>query len=220
MNMTIIKRLMSEQLLDFAKMVLKYYKQVGLSEIEAMVLIELDAQKSQGNTFMNPSKISKNMSIQKEDLLVTLDGLMKKGYLSVQIKKLKSGKETEIFDMDDTVEKIILHIENQIREEFINLPSTFSSLQEEIANLIETHFQKQLKPMDVEMILKWLNEDHYDLFTIKRALLDAYQANRFSMSYVDNMLLKRKNMTEKKPEVVYKTEKSDALKSFFDTWEK
>jgi len=219
MDITIFKKLIDDQLLDFSKMVLKYYKQVGLIEIEAMVLLELESQKSQGNTFLNPSKIGKNMSIPKEELLGILDRLMKKGYLSIQIKKMKSGKETETFDMDDTIRKILNYIENQIREDFINLPSNFSSPQEEVASLIESQFQKQLKPLEVEMIQKWLNEDQYVLLEIKRALLDAYQANRFSMSYVDSILLKRKNMSSKKEEVVYKTEKSEALKSFYNSWE-
>jgi DNA replication protein len=76
-----------------------------------------------------------------------------------------------------------------------------------------------LKPLEVEIIQKWINEDHFEMIEIKRALLDAVQANKFSMSYVDSILIKRKNLSSKKDEVVYKAEKSEALKSFYNSWD-
>ena len=114
MDITVFKKLLDDNILDFSKLLIKYYKSIGLSEIEAFVLIELDSQKSQGNTFLNPTKIIKNMTIPKDELLGILDGLMKKGYLTIQLKKMKSGKETEIFYMDETILKIVSFIEKEI----------------------------------------------------------------------------------------------------------
>jgi len=218
MNIELIKKMIDESILSFEKLLMKYYKDILLSELEAMVLLELYHQKQSGNTFLNPTKIVKNMTIPKDDLLTLLDGLIKKGYLSIQMRKQKNGKETEVFYLDETIRKIVGFMENQIRLDIMNESISYDNPVEEIAAIIETQFQKQLKPLEAELIQKWITIDEYDILDIKRALFDALKANRFSMSYVDNVLLKRKKMTEKKEVSNEKTEKSEAMKAFLDSW--
>lgn len=219
MKIELIKKMIDESILSFERLLMKYYKDILLTELEAMVLLELYHQKESGNTFLNPTKIFKNMTIPKDDLLNILDGLIKKGYLTIQMKKQKSGKDTEIFFLDESIKKIVAFMENQIRLEIMNETSSFSSPMEEVVSIIENQFQKQLKPLEVELIQKWISVDEYDILDIKRALFDALKANRFSMSYVDSILLKRKKLAEKKPLSQEKTEKSKGLKSFLDTWD-
>jgi len=68
-------------------MIIKNYKAIGLSEFEAFIILELHQQMKQGNTFLNPTKIIKNITITKDDLLIILDGLIKRQYLSIRLKK-------------------------------------------------------------------------------------------------------------------------------------
>lgn len=219
MNVELAKKLMDESILSFEKLLMKYYKDILLSELEAMVLLELYHQKQQGNTFLNPTKIFKSMTIPKDDLLTILDGLIKKGYLTIHLTKQKNNKESEVFYLDETIKKILAFNENQIRLTIMNDSSAYASPIEEIVSIIETQFHKQLSPLEVEIITKWVSQDNYELLDIKKALYDALKANRFSISYCDTILMKRKKALEKKAPADQKTEKSAALKTFLDTWD-
>jgi len=218
MNIALVKKLMDDQILDFPKLLMTYYKDIVLSEMEAFVILELYKELKLGNTFLNPTTLEKKMTIPKEDLLTILDGLLKKGYLTISFVKQKNGKEKEVFLIDEVIKKLLATVESAVKEDFFDTSGSYQTEAEEIAVLIETQFHKQLKPLDIEMIEKWLQQEQYQLLDIKQALLDALKANKFSMSYVDTMLLKRRNATKKitHPE---KQEKSEALKSFLGSFE-
>ena len=220
MDLLLTKKMIEDEIIDFDKLVLKNYKAIGLTEIEAFVIIELHQQVKQGNTFLNPSKIVKNITITKDELLEILDSLMKRQYMTIRLKKQKNGKETEIFLLDDTIQKILNNYANSIKDDLINQPKQYATNAEEIVDLVETQFQKQLTPLEVEIIQKWLDEDKFDILDIKKALLDAIKANKSSLSYVDGVLLRRRLKQSKKAETAYDPDKSAALKAFFDSWDK
>ena len=85
--------------------------------------------------------------------------------------------------------------------------------------MIETQFQKQLKPADVELIRKWIHEDGYSKENIKNAIVYAVRANKSTLSYIDGVLLNMTKTKSQKKTTKYKPEKSEALKKFFDSWE-
>lgn len=220
MDYAVIKKLIEEDVIDFDKMLLKNYKKIGLSEIEAFLLIELHGQRKTGITFISPTKLVKKLTISEEKLLQTLDGLIKKQYLVIRLVKHGKNKETEDFSLDNTVAKLIEVYKSQIKKEVIKSDKIFESIEEEIVELLENQFQKQLKPLEIELIQKWMNEDNYTVDEIKRATLDAIKANKSSISYVDGVLLRRSKNKAKPKKTQYNTEKSEALKTFFDSWEK
>ncbi|XMB72730.1 DnaD domain protein [Mycoplasmatota bacterium WC30] len=220
MDYAVIKRLIEEEIIDFDKLLLKNYKKIGLSEIEAFLLIELHSQKKAGITFISPTKLVKKLTISEEKLLQTLDGLINKQYLNIRLIKEKNKKETEDFSLDNTVVKLIEVYKTKIKHEVTDTKNTFDSIEEEIVELLENQFQKQLKPLEIELIQKWIGEDKYSVTEIKRATLDAIKANKSSISYVDGVLLKRSKNKGKVKATQYDTEKPEALKAFFNSWEK
>ncbi|NLZ61659.1 MAG: DnaD domain protein [Acholeplasmataceae bacterium] len=220
MDYLLVKRLLMEDVLDFDKLILKNFKAIGMSELEAIVIIELNNQTKRGNTFLSPAKLGKNLSMSQEKLLAILDQLLKKKLLTIQIKKGKNGKETEVFLLDNIIEKIFVNYQNQLKDELINKPKQYESNADEVVDLIETYFQKQLKPLEVELIQKWLDEDKFAVLDIKKALLDAVKANKFNLSYVDSVLRKRRLKEKKTTEVRYDVDKSELLKGLFDSWDK
>jgi|GEM_PF-452502 len=218
MDLTIWKKLLEENILDFHKLLMRYYREVGLSETDMVILSELFRQSQKGNTYLSLTKLGKNLTISKEELMKSLEGFIQNKYLSIRLIKNTQGKETEAFDLDGTLEKIIEKIEDDVRSEMLQVQDTFTTPEEEIAHIVETNFHKQLKPLDVEMIQRWIHSDNYEMMEIKQALLDALKANRFTMSYVDTALIKRRKQNQKtKTDVVYDPKKSEALKTFFDS---
>ncbi len=216
----LIIKLIDEGIIDFGKMILKNYRHLGINETEAFVIIELFNQKKKGSTFLNPNKIVKNLSMTMDDLLPILDQLIKKGLISIEIVVNDAGKESEIFKITKVVTLIMDRYRQTIEDEVLNKPKKFASQEEELVELIETEFQKQLTPLEIEIIRKWVSEDHFTLLDIKKAILDAIKANKFNLSYVDGILVKRRAQYKKSQEVSYKSEEPEALKAFFESWQK
>lgn len=218
MDYAVIKKLIEEEILDFDKLLLKNYKKIGLSEIEAFLLIELHHQRKAGDTVISPSKLVKKLTISEDRLFTLLDALITRKYLVIRIVKQANEKESEDFSLDNTVAKLIDVYQASIKHEIVQPDKTYETIEEEIVDIIENQFQKQLKPLEIELIQKWVNEDHYSVDLIKRSILDALKANKSTLSYVDGVLLKRSKNIEKAKKT-YKNDKSEALKAFYDSWE-
>ncbi len=218
MDHAIIKRLIDEDIIDFDKLILKNYKQIGLSEIEAFLLIELNNQKKAGETFISPTKLVKKLTIPEDKLITILDGLMQRQYVVIRLVKV-DGKEKEDFSFENTIVKLINVYKAKIKLEITDSTKTYNTIEEEIVDLLENQFQKQLKPLEIELIQKWVNEDNYSLAEVKRAILDAVKSNKSSISYVDGVLLKRSKNTKTAAKKKLSPGKSEALKAFYDSWE-
>lgn len=213
-------QLIEEGIIDFNKLILKNYKHLGINETEVLILIELHNQKKKGGTYLNPTKIIKNLSMTMDELLPLLDALIRKGLITIEIIKNDNGKESEVFGMKKVVTLITDAYRKSIETAIINKPKEYGSQEEELVDLLETEFQKQLTPIEIEIIRKWVSEDHFTLLDIKKAVLDAIKSNKHSLSYVDGILIKRRTVLKKSQEVAYKSQESEALKTFFESWEK
>lgn len=220
MDTELMLKLIEDGILDFNKLILKNYKFLGINETEAFVLIELNSQKKKGITFLNPSKLIKNLSLSMDELVLVLDQLIKKGLLTIESKINDNGKETEFYHMNKAIKIIIDYYNKAIEDARVNKNKKYGSLEEEIVDIIETEFQKQLTPLEIEIIRKWVTEDHFEVLDIKKAILDAIKANKYTLSYVDGILVKRRASMKKEKEVAYNSENAEALKTFFESWKK
>jgi DNA replication protein len=220
MDLRLAQKWIEEGIIDFKELVLQNYKDIGLNETEAFILIELHKQSKAGVKYLNPKKLIKNVALPMEQLLAVLDRLLQNGFLSMEIVQTETGKEAEVFTLWKTVEKIIKHCNRVLDELSLSGSKTYATSEEELVDLIEKQFQKQLTPLEIEIIRKWIGEDQYPIFDIKKALLDAVKANKASLSYVDGILLKRSSMVRKAKETSYDAQEPEALKAFFDSWAK
>lgn len=217
MDQAIIKRLIDEGIIDFDKLLLRNYKQIGLSEVEAFLLIELNNQKKTGDTLISPSKLTKKLTLPEERVTNLLDTLIQRNYISIRLVKTED-KEKEDFSFETTLNKLVDVYKSKIKFDITHSTKTYDTIEEEIVDLLENQFQKQLKPADIELIMKWVNEDKYSLAEIKNAVVDAVKSNKSTLGYIDAVLLKR-SKNRNKPKKKYKPEKSEALKAFYDSWE-
>ncbi|MCK7487200.1 MAG: DnaD domain protein [Bacillus subtilis] len=220
MDLLLIKRLLQDNILDFDKLVLAKYKTVGLSETEAMLLIELRKQSMQGSTRLQPMVLSESFKLSLDHVYTVLDRLIQGGFLTIDIVKNEEGKETEVYSLEHTAQKMLSEIEKQLELERAQLSKTYATIEEAIVDLLETNLQKQLVPLEIEIIQKWVSEYHYDFLSIRQAVLDTVKANRQSLSYTDSLLMKRFKAKLKKTELTPTAEKPEALKTFFDSWPK
>ncbi|QWC00442.1 DnaD domain protein [Mycoplasmatota bacterium] len=216
MELLLIKKLIEEKLLDFDKLLKKTYRQIGLKEIEAFFLMELYSIKINGETQINPKDLTKNLSVSENEATELLDSMMQRDYLSFELKENKNGKMTESFSLDQTIVKIVEYYKSQIEKDIVATKKEPETTENEIAEILETQLQRQLKPLEVEVIIKWIKDYKYSKLAIKEAIIEAVKSGKTSISYIDGILLKKSKNVENK--VTKSTrKKSDILKEFLES---
>lgn len=217
MEVMILKKMIVEGIIDFDKLLKKTYKDLGLTEMEAFLLMELNVLKVKEIHFVTPKILTKKLTITEEQAVALMDGLMQKKYLNFILIKGQNGKQKESFDIDLTYRKILEFYQNKILEEMMTSSHKYETLEEEIVELLEKNFQKQIKPLEVEMIIKWVHEYKYTKDDIKDAVFTAIKANRYSISYLDSVLLKKRQINQEVKIKKTGKKKSQVLKEFLES---
>ncbi|MDD3712982.1 MAG: DnaD domain protein [Candidatus Izemoplasmatales bacterium] len=217
MEVMILKKMIAEGIIDFDKLLKKTYKDLGLTEMEAFLLMELNVLKVKEIHFVTPKILTKKLTITEEQAVALMDGLMQKKYLNFILIKGQNGKQKESFDIDLTYRKILEFYQNKILEEMMTSSHKYETLEEEIVELLEKNFQKQIKPLEVEMIIKWVHEYKYTKDDIKDAVFTAIKANRYSISYLDSVLLKKRQINQEVKIKKTGKKKSQVLKEFLES---
>ncbi len=185
MNTTNIKAMIDKNIIDFKELVLNHYHKIDLDETDAIMIIKLHNLLQKNITFINPTKFSNMLSISSSTTMRRLNNLIEKGYIQFELVKNTQGKETEIFNLDNVIEKILIA---QYEERKKNENAT-EAPEQELVHLFESEFRKPLSVLDIQTITKWLEEDKYSIEEIKHALYEAVKANKLSIRYIDGILL-------------------------------
>lgn len=220
MDLRLMMKLIDEGIVDVGKLILANYKAIGLNETGAFLTIELFQRRRKGERILRPETLAKDLSIPVEQVASVLEELMRQDLLRIEMVPGANGRETEAYHLDNVIARILSEYDKRFREE-TGGPKAYATPEEEVVDLIESGFQKQITPIEAEIIRKWIHEDGFAILDIRRAVLDAAKANRHTLSYVDSLLVKRKARAGKDDTAVkYDAKAPEALKNFFDSWPK
>lgn len=219
MEHILIMKLIEDGIVDIGKLVLANYKSIGLNETAAFIAIELFNRRRRGEKLLNPEKVSNDLGIPIEQVTQVLEDLMRQDLLRIEMVAGANGRESETYNLNNVVLRILAEYDKKFKTAAAG-PKNLATTEEEIVDMLETGFQKQLTPIEVEIIKKWVGEDGFQLIDIRRAVLDAVKANKHNLSYVDSLLVKRKARTKDEKAVKYDSGQPEALKNFFDSWPK
>lgn len=115
--MSIMTRLISEEMVSFVDVLIEHYPKLKLDETNVLILILLFKQKKNGINFLSPKTLSKKMSIRLEECSERIVELVESGFVEIDYSQ-KSGKESfnlnptlkkleKLFDQEEVVEKKI-----------------------------------------------------------------------------------------------------------------
>lgn len=209
--------MIKEGIIDFDKLLKNTYRDLSITELEAFLLMELNTLKVNGIDFVTPKTLTKKLTITETEAHTLLENLMKKKYLNFELIKKANGKQAESFNIDLAYRRILEHYQNSIMDEIMTTENEYESLEEEVVELLEKNFQKQLKPLEIELITKWIHEYKYTKEDIKDAIFAAIKANRYSISYLDGVLLKKRQINQNIKVRKSPKPKSKALKEFLES---
>lgn len=210
MDIKNMKSLIKRNIVDFTELVLNNYYKIGLDEVDAVIIIKLKYLLDQHITFIHPKKLSNMLSISSQTTNKRLNNLLDIGYVKMELISNGNGKETESFNLDFVIEKII---KADFEEKIMESSDQNKNIESRLVNLFETEFRKPLSVLDIQTITKWLNEDNYSFDDIKNALFEASKARKLSTRYVDRILL---NKDQEEPEKKYN--KTTLIKDLKKIW--
>lgn len=177
-------------------LLLKYYRKLGLSNDEFILIIQLKAHMDQGNYFPDLDGIAQAMGISKNNAFKAVHQLMQKKLLSIETKKDDKGVTEDAYSLTLLWEKLMVLMKQketateikQEKQEEKNLYSIF-----------EAEFGRPLSPIEMDSLIMWTEEDAFSTELIQLALREAVLSQVYSFKYIDRILLnwEKKNIRTK-----------------------
>lgn len=196
-------------------LLLRHYRRLGLSDMEAMLLIQLIAfQEKEHTEFPTIEEIQSRMSAEADDVIRALQRLLKERFLDIDEYVVPStGIQAERYNLNPLWVKLsALLLKDAAGQEAEDAPTrplaaggamaaaaanrsadAGKSGEEgpatDVFSMFEQEFARPLTPMEFETIANWLDRDHYPLELIALALREAVFAGRLRFNYIDRILL-------------------------------
>jgi len=211
MELKVMKDLIEKNIVDFPELVLNNYYKLGLNETDAVILIKLNYLLKSNKTFISTKELAETLSISSQTTSKRLNSLIERGFIKLKLVKNGNGKQTETFNLDFLVERIL---KSDYEEKEVDKIEKNKTLEGKLVTLFEEEFKKPLSVLDIQTITKWLNEDKYTYELIKDALFEAIRSRKLNIKYVDGILLK-----SDKKQVENKYKKTTNIKDLKKIWE-
>ena len=211
MELKVMKDLIEKNIVDFPELVLNNYYKLGLNETDAVILIKLNYLLKSNKTYISTKELAETLSISSQTTSKRLNSLIERGFIKLKLVKNGNGKQTETFNLDFLVERIL---KSDYEEKEVDKIEKNKTLEGKLVTLFEEEFKKPLSVLDIQTITKWLNEDKYTYELIKDALFEALRSRKLNIKYVDGILLK-----SDKKQVENKYKKTTNIKDLKKIWE-
>ncbi len=183
----------------------QHYKSLGLKDIDAMLVMHMNAYQSEGNSFPTPSDFTSRMDLTENQVSQIFQRLMQHGFLKIGQNEDSDGVLYETFSLLPLWERVIDQV-TSISEEEISQEQ--ENAEGEIFKLFEQEFGRLLSPMECETITMWLDVDSHSTDIIRAALKEAVIAQKLSLRYIDRILFEWKKKNVKTMSDVEKQTKS------------
>ncbi|WP_290078919.1 DnaD domain protein [Lactobacillus taiwanensis] len=175
---------------------LRYYPTLKLSEIEAMLLLQLEAFKQANNFFPSDNELSERMNLSPVEISQIIQDLIDKEIIELGQKRDKESRITNFYDLNLLYQKLdkIIDENDANNDDQFNLTSDVEEKRkvnplQELVRQFEIEFGRLLSPIEKQEIAAWLNIDHYNPEIVKLALREAILAQVYNFKYVDRILL-------------------------------
>lgn len=154
------------------------YKQLGLQEVEVMILLQIHHFIQLGNDFPTPQEICEYVTLSENQLLEHLRSLIQRNMIEIKELRNEQNQLSEAYSLDPLWVKLFAPKKEPIVE---NHEGT-------IFILFEQEFGRPLSPFEIETINLWLDEDSIAPALIKAALREAVLMGKLNFKYIDRIL--------------------------------
>ncbi|MBN3527566.1 DnaD domain-containing protein [Paenibacillus apiarius] len=173
---------------------LRYYRQLKLSDTDVMLFIHLIGFKQQEmKDFPTIEELQERMGASADAVIKSLQKLMKDGFLTIDEEiDPQTDVQYERYNLTGLWEKLAIVMAEEFRAERQKLRAVTSLAESEppnLFNIFEKEFGRPLSPMECETIAGWIDQDRYPEELILLALKEAVFAGKVHFRYIDRILL-------------------------------
>jgi len=176
----------------------QFYKELKISDEEAMLLMHVHTFQQAGNDFPTPDEIGARMMCSQKSVTTMLQKLMQQGFIAIKQNEANEVL-TESISLQPLWDRLIDCVqedEEEEKEEEKEKDPSQKDMEGQIFQLFEQEFGRFLSPMEIETISMWMDQDGHTPAVIKMALKEAVISQKVSLRYVDRILFewKKKNI--------------------------
>lgn len=181
---------------ELPTLLLRYYREIGLSNDELVLILQLKSYIDKGELFPNTELIARNMQMTEQNVFRAIHQLIHKNVLSIQTAKDENGITQDAYSLTLLWEKLLVLIkQKQVDQKNKQEEESEQSLY----SIFESEFGRPLSPIEMETLMMWIEADKYSPELIKLALREAVLSQVYNFKYIDRILLnwEKKNIRTK-----------------------
>lgn len=178
---------------SISQLFFQQYKQLLISDTDAMLILHIIAFQGQGNYFPTPTEIASRMQQPEKHVTDSLQRLMRKGLFTIEQSTDEHKVLHEKFSLLPLWNRLLDVLDKQKRQ---SAEQQTKLAEGEVYSLFEQEFGRFLSPMECETIGMWIDKDGHSPEIIRAALKEAVLAQKMSLRYIDRILFewKKKNV--------------------------
>lgn len=184
--------LIRDNLIEFDKVLLDNYYQLGLSEIECIVLLRLHQYKVKNNNILNADDIIKKMSISSDSLTEIIADLVSRSFIDLTLDLDDNQVYTERFSLDGAYRQLGYIFESLETKEENN---TISIEMKQTLQNLEKQLNKILTPLEINIVKKWFYDYKYPITMINEEIEKTLKRKAKNVSIIDRALFARTKET-------------------------
>lgn len=200
-------KLYEEGFLDYHALLLKFYKDLELTEVELVVLLKiLELYKTTKK--IRTAKLVSATNLSKIEVEKILNNLMIKKIYSLGMIENENGVIEEQFSLEPLFKKLEDCFKNQ----------AVLKIEGELKSVIATYEREINRPItstEYSIIEDFIKKDSFQISELKNAIKEAVKQNKISLSFIEKVLInnRKKLMGDSKSTLDDKTS-SDLDKAF------
>lgn len=173
-----------------------YYPQLGISDAELILIIQLEAFSQRGESFPSNEKIAANTNLSVSDVGNLIQRLIERNYLTIEQMTDSQDKIGNKYSLNKLYNALDHYIDQNVlikdkkKDKTVSVANNLENNPlNYLSRKVEVEFGRYLSPIEREEIAQWLNVDHYAPELIELALREAVLSQAYSLKYIDRVLL-------------------------------
>lgn len=177
---------------NISQLFFQFYKELKISDEEAMLLMHVHAFQQAGNHFPTPDEIGARMMCSQKSVTTMLQKLMQQGFIAIQ-QEMANDILSENISLQPLWNRLMDCVDEEVHYEKVH---SLKEMEGQVFQLFEQEFGRFLSPMEIETISMWMDQDGHTPAVIRMALKEAVISQKMSLRYVDRILFewKKKNI--------------------------
>ena len=186
-----------------------YYPQLGISDAELILIIQLEAFSQRGESFPSNEKIATNTNLSVSDVGNLIQRLIERNYLTIEQMTDSQDKIGNKYSLNKLYNALDHYIDQNVlikdkkKDKTVSVANNLENNPlNYLSRKVEVEFGRYLSPIEREEIAQGLSVDHYAPELIELALREAVLSQAYSLKYIDRVLLNWQRHSLKKTDEV------------------